>query len=137
VAKAHGKKAVLKVRDSGGTLTDVSRYLTSTGLPRDVDLAETSGLGQDDKTFVAGLRGATIPLEGSFDPTVDELLEGLLGLEAGSTFEYYPQGTTRDLPLYSGAILMSSYESTSDLGAAGRISASFTVNGAVTRGRAA
>lgn len=132
MAKSHGKKGKLKVKDSGGTLRDISEYLTSAGLPRDVDLAETSGLGQDDKTFVAGLRGASIPIEGSFDPTVDGYLAGLLGVESAE-FQYYPAGEGEGNVQYKGACFLASYEANSDLGSAGKISGSFTVSGAVTR----
>lgn len=133
MAKAHGKKAVFKVKDAGAVLRDISEYLTSAGLPRDVDTAETSGLGTNDKTFVVGLRGATIPIEGSFDPTVDGYLAGLLGFEPAVEWEYYPQGTASGMVKYTGKALLSSYESNSDLGAAGKISGSFTVNGEVAR----
>lgn|SRR5512146_1885398 len=133
MAKAHGKKAVLKVKNAAGELKDISEYLTSAGLPRDVDTAETSGLGTNDKTFVVGLRGATIPFEGSFDPAVDAIMAGLLGFEEGTEFQYYPQGTAKGQVEYKGKALLSSYESNSDLGAAGKISGSFTVNGEVTR----
>lgn len=133
MAKAHGKKGKLKVKDSGGTLRDISEYLTSAGLPRDVDLAESSGLGQEDKTFVAGLRGATIPFDGSWDPTVDGYLAPLLGFEPAVEFQYFPAGEGTGNVKYSGSVLLGSYESGSDIGSVGKISGSFTVTGAVTR----
>lgn len=132
MAKAHGKKGKFKIKDVGGTLRDISEYLTSAGLARDVDLAETSGLGQDDKTFVAGLRGATQPIDGSWDPTIDGYLSGLLGVESAE-FQYFPAGEGTGNVKYSGACFLASYESNSDIGSAGKITGSFTVNGAVTR----
>lgn len=133
MAKAHGKKGKLKVKDAGGTLRDISEYLTSAGLPRDVDLAETSGLGQEDKTFVAGLRGATIPFDGSWDPTIDGYISGLLGFEPATEWQYFPAGEGTGNVKYSGVALLSSYESGSDIGSAGKITGSLTVSGAVTR----
>lgn len=132
MAKAHGKKGKFKIKDAGGVLRDISEFLTSAGLSRDVDLAETSGLGQDDKTFVAGLRGATQPIDGSWDPTVDGYLSGLLGVESAE-FQYFPAGEGTGNVKYSGTCFLASYESSSDVGAAGKISGSFTVNGAVSR----
>lgn len=133
MAKAHGKKGKLKVKDAGGTLRDISEYLTNAGLPRDVDLAETSGLGQNDKTFVAGLRGGTIPVDGSWDPTIDGYLAGLLGFEPAVEFQYFPAGEGTGNVKYSGSVLLGSYESNSDLGSAGKITGAFTVTGEVTR----
>lgn len=132
MAFAHGKKAVFKLDDSGGTLRTLTSYLTSAGLARDVDTAETSTLGTDDKQFLNGLRGASIPLEGNFDATIDGYLAGLLGGDP-TDWEYYPQGEGSGKVKYSGQAILNSYESNSDIGDAGKISAELTVNGAVTR----
>lgn len=133
MAKAHGKKGKLKLKDAGGTLRDVSEFLTSAGLPRDVDTAESSGLGQEDKTFVVGLRGASIPFDGSWDPTVDGWFAGLLGFEPATEWQYFPAGEAVTNVKYSGVALLASYEAGSDIGSVGKISGSLTVSGAVTR----
>lgn len=131
-AFVHGSKALFKINDVGAVLRDISTFLTSAGLPRDVDTAETSTLGTVDKTFIQGLRGASIPLDGNFDPTVDGYLAGLLGAVA-TPWEYYPQGTGTGLIKYNGSALLTSYGINTDVGDAGKITAELTVTGAVTR----
>ena len=133
MAKAHGKKAKFKVKDSGGELRDISTYLTSAGVSKDVDLPDTSGLGTDDKESVPGLKGATIPIEGSYDPTVDGYLDGLLGKEGGTEVQYFPQGEGEGKVVVKGTAHLGSYSATTDLGGAGKISGSFTFTGAPTR----
>jgi hypothetical protein len=63
----HGKEAVFKVADSGATLRDISTVLNSVSLSREADTAEVSALGTDDKAYIAGLRDATISIEGMAD----------------------------------------------------------------------
>lgn len=69
MAKGHGKKAKVYV-----TGVDISNYLKSAGAGGDQDLADSSGLGQDDKTFVIGMQTGKATLDGMF---------GAKGKEAG------------------------------------------------------
>lgn len=67
--KAHGRKARVYV-----TGVDISNYLKSAGSGGDQDLADSSGLGQEDKTFVVGMQAGKLSLDGMF---------GAKGKEAG------------------------------------------------------
>ena len=134
MAFSHGSKAVLKIHD-GTSLRDVTAYLTSTGLPADRDMAETSVLSNVDKQFIPGLTGRTIPLEGNGDPTVDGYLSTLLGDSTARAFEYYPAGEPvgATKPKYSGNYFLASYESSTPVDAPWTFSAELQVTGAVTR----
>lgn len=132
MAKSHGKKARLSIQSAAGVLTDISPYINDTGLARSVDTAEVTVLNVDDKSYVAGLRGATVPLNGFFDPTFDALMEGILGMER--TFQYDPAGSTSGLPRYTGSMLVTAYETSTGTGGAASVTGSLQVTGAVTRG---
>ena|SRR3990167_8128810 len=134
MAFSHGSKAVLKIHD-GTSLRDVTAYLTNTGLAADRDMGETSTLGITDKTFIPGLTGRTIPLEGIFDPTVDGYLSTLLGDSTARAFEYYPAGEPvgATKPKYSGSYFLASYEPSTPGDAPATFSAEIQVTGAVTR----
>jgi hypothetical protein len=67
----HGKSAVFKVDNSGGSLTDISDTLNSVSFPRDIETLETTSFGSSDRSYVVGFKNATISVEGSFDATVD------------------------------------------------------------------
>lgn len=134
MAFVHGKTAVFKVDDNGGTLRDLSAYLNDISFPRDQETAETTAFGNSAKTYIVGLTDATISISGMFDATADGYLAGMLGFATPLDFEYGPAGSTGGLVKYSGTCLMTSYEVSASVGDAVQASADFQVTGAITRG---
>jgi hypothetical protein len=132
MAFSHGSKAVCKVSDSGATLRDVSAYLTSAGSPFSADVADVTALGNLNKAYIPGLKDGKISLAGSWDPTVDGYIYGVLGGTA-APFEYYPAGTATTNVKYSGSAICTAYDVSSDVGDANKFSAEFQITGAVTR----
>ena len=130
---AHGKGAVVKVADVGGTLRDVSNVANSTGVSRQVETADVTAFGASDKAFIAGLREASIPLAGLADTTVDGYLAGILGHYPPVAWEVYPMGSVSGYPKYSGSAILTSYEAMAEVGDAVKISGELQVTGAVTR----
>jgi hypothetical protein len=130
----HGKSTAFKVDNSGGTLTDISNTLTDVSFPQSVDTAETSAFGDSSKTYVVGLKDATISVSGNFDATVDAHLAGVFGQAASLSFEYGPEGTTTGYVKYTGECILTSYEKSGAIGDVVSYSAEFQVTGAVTRG---
>ena len=128
----HGKDLVIKVDDSGSTLRDISTYTTGVDFPRTVDTAETSTAGNASKTYVAGMKDATITIEGNYDSTVDGYLEGILGLTG--SIEYGPAGSTAGYVKYSCEAICTAYNPPASVDDAAKWSASFQVTGDVTRG---
>lgn len=130
---SHGKAAVVKVADNGGVLRDVSNVANTTGLARSVDTAEVTAFGQNDKAYIAGLRDATIPLEGFADATVDGYLAGILGWGTPVAWEVYPSGSATGLVKYSGSAILTKYETQTSVSDAVKISGELQVTGAITR----
>ncbi len=128
----HGKNTLFKIDDSGGTLRDISPYLTDVDFPQSVKTAETTTFGASADTFVAGTKNATISISGLFDPTVDGYLAGILGMTG--TFEYGPQGSTTTNIKYTGECICTAYNVKGAVGGAVQATASFQVTGAITRG---
>ena len=127
----HGKEAVFKVDDSGGTLRDISNVLNTASLAREVDTAETSVLGDDDKTYIPGLRDATVSVEGMADITTSGYMDGLLG--SITEFEFYPAGTGAGQVKYTGSCILTSFETGAELGGAVTVSGEFQITGPITR----
>lgn len=136
MAFVHGKTAVFKIDDSGGTLRDISAYLNDVGFPRNIDTAETTtfGVSGSSKTYIVGLNDATISISGLFDATADGYLAGVLGQSATLSFEYGPAGSTGGYVKYSGECIMTSYEVSAAVGDAVQATAQFQVTGSITRG---
>lgn len=135
MAFTHGSKATFHVDDATATLRDISLYLTSAGLSRLADMAETSALGTTAKTYIPGMTDGTVPLEGAFDPVVDGYLAGVIGFETPLAFEFYPAGEPvgATKPKYSGVCHLTSYDIDTDTGDAARISGELQVTGAISR----
>lgn len=136
MAFRHGKNAVFKVDNSGGTLTDISAYCDEVSLPRSIETAETTtfGVSGGSKTYVTGLNDATISVSGKFDSTVDAHLVGILGQEASVSFEYGPEGSTSTRIKFTGEAILTSYEVGSPVGDVVTFSAEFQCTGPITRG---
>ncbi len=73
MAFTHGKDSVFKLDNSGGSLTDISTYVNNVDFPETADVSETTTLGADNKTYIAGLKDATISLAGLWDATADAI----------------------------------------------------------------
>jgi hypothetical protein len=132
----HGKNAVFKVDNSGGTLTDISSSLTDVSLPRSIETAETTTFGVTGgaKTYITGLNDATLSVSGRFDATVDAHLAGILGQDATVSFEYGPAGSTVGYIKFTGEGIMTKYDLSSPVGDVVSFSADFQITGPVTRG---
>lgn len=135
MAFAHGKAAVFKLDDSGGTLRDLSSYLNDVSMPRDIETAETTtfGVSGSAKTYITGLSDATISISGLFDATADGYLAGVVGQAATLSFEYGPTGSTGGMIKYTGECILTSYEVSASVGDSVQASADLQVTGAVTR----
>ncbi len=134
MAFVHGKDSVFKLDNSGGSLTDISTYVNNVDFPETADVAETSTLGASNKTYLAGLKDATISLSGLFDATVDAILGAVVGQTASLSFEYSPEGTASGKVKYTGEAILTSYALSSPVGDVVAYSADLQVSGAVTRG---
>jgi predicted secreted protein len=128
----HGKTAVFKIDDSGGTLRDISDACNSISFPREAEVLETTSFGSSDR--IVGFKNATISVEGSFDATYDGYLAGILGQDATVSFEYGPEGSTSTRVKYTGEAILTSYETSAGVGDVVNFSASLQISGAVTRG---
>lgn len=135
MAFVHGKSAVFKLDDSGGTLRDLSSYLDDLGFPRDIETAETTtfGVSGGAKTYITGLNDATISISGKFDSTADGYLAGVIGQAATLSFEYGPEGSAGGKVKYLGECIMTSYEVSASVGDVVTASADFQVTGQITR----
>lgn len=86
----HGKDT--KVYVNGYDLSDMFR---ASSIPAAAGTAETTTYGKADKTFIAGLKEATLSVEGLFDGDankVDEVLQSVLGASAKSVWTILPGG---------------------------------------------
>tara|TARA_R100001082_G_scaffold90534_2_gene57070 strand:- start:4817 stop:5227 length:411 start_codon:yes stop_codon:yes gene_type:complete len=134
MAFTHGKDSVFKLDNASGSLTDISTYVNNVDFPESADVSETTTLGADNKTYIAGLKDATISLAGLWDATADAIFGAVVGQSATLSYEYSPEGTASGKIKYTGEAILTSYSISSPVGDAVGYSADLQVSGAVTRG---
>ena len=128
----HGKSTFFSIDDTGGTVRDISDTLTSVDFPETIDTAETTAFGATSKSFIVGLRDATISVSGLWDATVDGYF---IGTEpATRSFVFGPAGNTGGYVKYSGEAILTSYSVSSPVADVDTYSADFQVTANVTRG---
>jgi len=133
MAFRHGKNAVFKVDNSGGTLTDISAYCDEVSLPRSIETGETTVFGKSAKTYIVGLTDATLSVSGKWDSTLDAHLAGILGQDATVTFEYGPEGSAASRVKYTGEAILTSFETSSPVADVVTFSAEFQCTDTITR----
>jgi len=137
MAFTHGKGAVFKIDNSGGTLQTLTAYVDSIDFNNTVDTAETTTMGSEVKTYLSGQSDATLSVSGKWDSTAstgpDAVLNGLIGLEATSTFEVGPEGSTTGKVKYTGECFLTSYVVSAPVGDVVTFTADFQVTGAITK----
>ena len=133
----HGRVAVLKIDDSGGTLRDVSAYCTGCDLDQGVDIPDTTTFGNTTRQRdVVGLIDNKFTITGFFDPSATTglytVLSGLVGLAGTTSVEYGPAGSTGGYPKTTAEARMTSMKIGSQVDGVCSLSADFVVDGAVT-----
>jgi len=134
MAFVHGKDSKFKIDNSGGALTDISAFVNNVDFPETADVAETTTLGAGSKTYIVGLKDATISVSGLFDATADAIFGAIRGQSATVTFEYSPEGTASGKVKYTGEAICTNYAVSSPVGDVVGYSADLQVSGDVTRG---
>ena len=134
MAFVHGKDSVFKLDNASGSLTDISSFVNNVDFPETADVAETSVLGASNKTYLVGLKDATIGLTGFFDATADAIFGAVIGQSATLSFEYSPEGTASGKIKYTGECILTNYALSSPVGDVVAYSVDLQVSGAVTRG---
>ena len=128
----HGKSTHFAIDDTAGTSRDISDTLTSVDFPETIETAETTAFGATSKSYIVGLRDATLSVSGIWDATVDGYF---IGTEPASrSFIYGPAGDGSGNVKYSGEALLTSYSISNPVGDVVTFSADFQVTGDVTRG---
>lgn len=130
----HGKGAVFYFATGGSSASAVnlSSGTDTTDLERSVDKAETTTYGDNDKTYLAGLRDATIKYSGPFSSTHAKKIEAMLGNSTGGYFIFGPEGSASGSRKYKGSCIIESYKVGAPVGDRVSIEAGFQVTGAIT-----
>jgi hypothetical protein len=127
----HGKSTDFELDDTGGTSRSLANTLTSVDFPETIDTAETTAFGATSKSYIVGLRDATISVSGLWDATIDGYI---IGTEPASrTFIFGPAGSTGGNVKYTGECILTNYAVSNPVGDVVTYSLDLQVTGNVTR----
>lgn len=128
----HGKSTDFALADTGSVSRNLSNTITSVDFPETIDTAETTAFGASAKSYIVGLKDATISISGIWDSTVDGYIMG--GSEPASrAFIYGPAGSTAGNVKYTGSAIVTNYSISNPVGDVVTYSLDLQVTGAVTR----
>lgn len=137
MAAKHGRKAIFKLDDSGGSLVDISPYLDTASLANAVEQADVTTLGKDGRCFIPGLTNETLQASGPYDKAVYTQVSSLFQADATSSFEFYPGGTASGEAKVTGECWVSGLNLSSGVGGRADMSFSLQVNDQATYGTVA
>ena len=127
----HGKSTDFELDDTGGTSRSLANVLTSVDFPETIETAETTAFGATSKSYIVGLRDASISVSGLWDATVDGYI---IGTEpATRTFIFGPAGSTGGFVKYTGECILTNYSVSSPVGDVVTFSLDLQCTGGVTR----
>ena len=107
MAFVDGRRARFRIADTGGTMRDLSAYITEVnGLPGERTLNDVTALGDSGARFKPGADAVMFTLRGLFDDTAtlgaDAVLGALRYHNAPVNFEYAPTGLATGGVRYAG-----------------------------------
>jgi hypothetical protein len=73
------KNEKIKWDNSTGTATEITNWVTSESLSGSQDTIEDSAMGDEEKSYLAGMAGATLSLSGIVNTTTNGLFATYLG----------------------------------------------------------
>ena len=127
----HGKSTDFELDDTGGTSRSLANVLTSVDFPETIETAETTAFGATSKSYIVGLRDASISVSGLWDATVDGYI---IGTEpATRTWIFGPAGTTSSNVKYTGEAILTNYSVSAPVGDVVTFSLDLQGTGNVTR----
>lgn len=128
----HGRLGDFRIDDSGGTLRDISNYVSSVSLNRDAPEIDTTTFQDTAKTYIADFDGAELSIEGNSHATVMGYLHPIVGQAAG-TFNWGPEGTASGKRKMTGECVCTGVtENAVPQGKQNMFTAKFRVSGSIT-----
>lgn len=126
----------VKIDNASGTLTDITAYLTSAAIRGALDVIEDTALSDEERSYLPGKAGATIPLAGMINTTTNGIFSPLVGNRTSvtKTIEYraYATNSTGDAgAFYNGEVYLTSVELSGSLNSLVTFSCDATFDGAV------
>lgn len=130
----HGRDGNFQLDSSGGSLVDLSPYITNVSGDRSIDMADVTHIGDQDKYSIPGTKGMTLSISALMEPVLVAHVGGIAGLLATQSFSWSPMGVTTGLPLFTGEGRVTRYSPAGGIGGAAGFNFDLMLDGALTLG---
>lgn len=120
----------LKVDSATGTLTEINTYINQASIQATLSLMEDTALGDDERSYLPDLAGATVTINGFINSTTDGIFGPLIGQRTTITKTVqYGNG----IRYYYGEAFPNNVQVSGAVGSLLSFSADFTFDGGITR----
>ena len=127
-----GKGAFFSITSATGGTVKLSSGFSDATMSRVAAALDVTHFGNNDKTFIPGLRDATLKLTGIFASTYDAKLYALLGSTSGGAWVYAPESTASGRRKLTGSSVVTGVTVGSPVADKVNISLDLQVTGAIT-----
>ena len=125
-----GKDVTFQVDNAGASITDISSHLNQASIQAAITMIEDSALGDDDRTYLSGLHGKTLPVNGFWNSTTEAIYGPLLAARTSLTKTVeYGDGNR----YFNGESLVNNVQVTGAPDTVQTFSADHTISGALNR----
>jgi len=130
MANQTWKGMLAKIDNATGALTDITSYVNQASISAALEALEDTALNDEERTYLSGLAGATVSLNGFLNSTTEGIFGPLVGNRTTltKTFQGY-----NNLKYYSGETWVTDVEMSGEAGQLQVWSASLTFTGAILR----
>jgi hypothetical protein len=128
----HSKNTDFRVDDSGGTLRDISNYVSDVQFSKSAPEINTTTFQDTAETFIPNFPSAEFSISGNAHATVMGYLYGIHGSETTSSFQYGPEGTASGKRKYTGEIVCLDVSESGSVNQQNKFTAKFRVSGSVS-----
>ena len=120
-----------KIDNASATLTSIKAYLNQVDLQRTLDLIEDTAMSDTNRSYLHGLAGTTLSINGMVNSTTDAIFGPLINAATSvtKTVEWKAYASR----LYNGEVLLTNVQYSGSTNNLQTFSASMTIDGAVNR----
>ena len=119
-----------KLDNAAGTLTELTSHINTVSLAATLAMLENTTLADGEQSFLPGVAGLTLPINGFVNSTTDNIFGPLIGnrTSKSKTFQYY-----NGLKYYNGECFPDSVQYSGNVNTLQTFSAGLTITGAANR----
>ena len=128
----------VKIDNAATSLVDITAYVTTSSIRGALDIIEDTAINNEERSYLAGKAGATIPISGMVNSTTDAIFGPLIGNRTSITktvvYRAYSTNSTGSVgSFYNGEIYITSVEYSGSVNSLQTFSAEGTFDGLVNK----